>query len=331
MPADFQSKQKKQPEQKGVRKRLESKTRGNPKLVFWFLAVTIILSGIFWLKSNISALWEQLMQPARYEFINPEVVDEKMLKLVKKLKKQEDVVDGVKELTRELTGIYGVYVYELEDDEEYGVNEDEVFMAASVNKVLIMAAVLQEIEKGNLTFEDQYRLQRKDIEDYGTGTMRYDRLGTLYTYEDLLELTGKKSDNTAAFVLSKIVGNKKIDSLFESLKMENTSIKDNTTTPKEIGRLFVEVYKGELLSSKMRDEFYGYLANTDFEDRIPMGVPDAMLVAHKIGSELNVINDCGIVFEKDPYVLCILSKNVNEAEALEVLPKISRLVWEYEK
>jgi len=331
MVTDFKKKQKKELEQKKSRKKPETKVRGNPKVVFWFLLTTIILSGIFWFKSNFSSFWQQLMEPARYEFVNPEVVDKKLLQLTRKLKTQDDVVSGIGELTRELSGTYGVYVYELEKDESYGVNDDLVFTAASVNKVPIMVALLQEIEKGRLTFEDQYGLQKKDIQDYGTGSMRYDRLGTVYTYNDLLELSGKKSDNTAAYVLSKIVGERKLGNLMASLEMKNTSIEDNITTPEEMGWLFVELYKGRLLKNEFREKFYGYLTNTDFEDRIPMGAPDIIAVMHKIGSEIGVINDCGIVFETNPYVLCILSKNVKEAEALEVLPKISRLVWEYEK
>lgn len=353
MVSNFQSKQKRQMKKEASEKRPTQKVKGNPRLVLGLLLVTMFLSGIFWLKSNIGDLWDRLMQPARYEFVNPEVVDEKLLKLIKGVKTQGDVVEAIEELTGELVGTYGVYVYKLDKDKryetgdrrrdrgyeiedkgeerEYGVNQEEVFTAASVNKVPIMAAILQEIEEGNLTFEDQYRLQGRDVQDYGTGTMRYDRAGTLYTYDDLLELSGKKSDNTAAFVLQRIVGKEKLDILLADLEMENTSIEENTATPAEMARLFVEAYKGELFSDKFQERLYRYLTNTDFEDRIPMGVPDMTLVAHKIGTEMNVINDCGIIFEKNPYVLCILSKNVNEAEALEVLPKISRLVWEYEK
>jgi len=337
MVRDFQSKQKRKVKKKTSERKSTQKSRGNPKLVLGLLVGTVVLSGVFWAKSNIAQVWERLIEPARYEFVNPEVVDEKLLKLIKGVKTQGDVVEAIKELTDRLVGTYGVYVYRLDSDssgdseQEYGVNQDEVFIAASVNKAPIMVAVLQEIEEGNLTFKDQYRLQSRDLQDYGTGSMRYDRLGTIYTYEELLELSGKKSDNTAAFVLSKIVGKEKLDELLADLGMENTSIEENTTTPAEMGKLFVEVYKDKLLSDNFKERFYGYLTNTDFEDRIPMGVPDIIAVTHKIGNEIGVINDCGIVFEKDPYVLCILSQNVNEAEALEVLPKISRLVWEFEK
>jgi len=342
VPTNFKTKQEKQRRAEKSSKRAQ-KARGNPRLVLGLLVGTIVASGIFWAKTNIVEFWQRLMEPARYEFVNPEVVDEKLLKLIKGVKTQGDVVEAIEELTDGLVGTYGVYVYRLgnvkcqssnvkcDTEKEYGLNQDEVFIAASVNKVPIMAATLQEIEEGNLTFDDQYRLQGRDLQDYGTGTMRYDPLGTIYTYEELLELSGKKSDNTAAFVLSKIVGKEKLDEFLFELEMENTSIEENTTTPKETGRLFVEVYEDRLLLGKFKEKFYGYLTNTDFEDRIPMGVPDIIAVTHKIGNEIGVINDCGIVFEKEPYVLCILSQNINEAEALEVLPKISRLVWEFEK
>ena len=50
---------------------------------------------------------------------------------------------------------------------------------------------------------------------------------------------------------------------------------------------------------------------------------------HKFGSEEGIVNDCGIVYGDDPYVICLLSDSVNDGEAQEILPKISRVVWEW--
>jgi len=52
-------------------------------------------------------------------------------------------------------------------------------------------------------------------------------------------------------------------------------------------------------------------------------------VVHKFGSEAGVVNDCGIVEAKNPYVICVMSTDINDGEAQELLPKISRVVWEW--
>ena len=71
------------------------------------------------------------------------------------------------------------------------------------------------------------------------------------------------------------------------------------------------------------------LTDTVLEDRITAGVPSNTRVIHKFGSEAEVVNDCGIVEAKNPYVICVLSTGVNDGEAMELLPKISRVVWEW--
>jgi beta-lactamase class A len=70
------------------------------------------------------------------------------------------------------------------------------------------------------------------------------------------------------------------------------------------------------------------MTQTDFEERIPKGVPEGVRVAHKIGTEKQVIADGGIVYGKNSYILVILSDGVLETEALKALPEISGIVWE---
>jgi len=96
-----------------------------------------------------------------------------------------------------------------------------------------------------------------------------------------------------------------------------------------MGQYLVKLYRGELVSSVNKEKILTALTATDFEERIPQGVPQGIDVAHKIGNEVQVFNDCGLVLSSRPYVLCLLSKEASQDEALEVIPKISRLVWEF--
>ena len=315
---------KKNPQKEEVKKT----SRG---LIVGLFIGTISLSLFLWQKPELGKWWDNLRQPATYEIINPEIADEQLIRISQSLYSPDDVVDGIKELVETFKGICGVYVEPLEGGATYGINQDEEFIGASVNKVLIMAQVLREIEEGKLDFKNEYRLQKKDIQNYGTGSMRYASLGAVYTIEELLRLTGKSSDNTAAHVLNLMLGKNKLNDFIKELKMEKTSMKENITTPAEMGQFFSKVYHGEILSESLQERFYQYLTLTEFEERIPVGVSNLVSVAHKIGTEAQIINDCGIIFDKKhPYVLCIFSKGAKESQALEVLPKISALVWTYE-
>ena len=100
-------------------------------------------------------------------------------------------------------------------------------------------------------------------------------------------------------------------------------------TPEEAGKLWVELYQNKLISDGSKEKLFNSLTNTVSEDRIPAGVPEGVRVIHKFGSEAGVVNDCGIVEAKNPYVICMLSTDVNDGEAQELLVKISRVVWEW--
>lgn len=305
--------------------------RTNRWLVGLVLVGTIGTSLFLWQKDQLSTWWQTVWGPAEYEIINPEIVDTQLIRLTENLHRPSDVVASLKELTAPLQGTYGIYVIPLEDGESYGINQDQVFIAASVNKVLIMASVLQAVDGGDLWLGDTYRLQAKDVQDYGTGSMRYAALGTSYTIDELLTLSGKQSDNTAAWVLNRMVGQDTVEKLVDNLEMEQTSIADNETTPREMAEFFRQVYQGKVLPTNLQEKFYNTLTRTDFEDRIPAGLPSYVTVAHKIGTEMQTVNDCGIVFtKKHPYVVCLLSKEAKESEAEEILPKISHLIWVFE-
>jgi len=332
MDKDFAVKRFKPPElNKKKNPQKEEAKKTNRGLIIGLFIGTISLSLFLWQKQELGKWWDNLWQPATYEIINPEIGDEQLIRISQNLFSPDDVIDGIRELVGTYNGVYGLYVEPLEERTAYGINQDEEFTGASVNKVLIMAQVLREIEEGRLDFKDEYRLQKKDIQDYGTGSMRYDQLGKVYTIDKLLDLTGKVSDNTAAGVLNLMVGKSKVQDFINELGMEITSMEENTTTPAEMGQFFSKVYHGEILSESSREKLYQYLTRTEFEERIPVGVSSLVSVAHKIGTEAQVINDCGIIFDKKhPYVLCIFSKEIKESQALEVLPKISALVWAYE-
>lgn len=293
---------------------------------------TVFISLAFWLRPKVGLLWQNLFKPATYQVGKPagQKSLEDFIGFKPDLNDREGLLRSINLLLEGIRGKYGIYINDLLKKESFGINEDEVFIAASVNKVPIMVTFYQQVEKGKLKEDDEYYLKQKDIQDYGTGVMRYERPGKTYTYSQLVELIGKQSDNTAAYVLEEIIGRKNVQDLIDKLNMKNTSMEENTTTPKEMGDFLVKLYSGDLLKKENTQKIFAALTDTDFEDRITLGVPEGVKVAHKIGNEIQTYNDCGVIFGPKPYVLCILTSEVAENEALEVVPKISRLVWEFE-
>lgn len=276
---------------------------------------TILLSLLFWLKGGIDFKGFKFFSSDKITF--------------EKEMNQEELLVAIKEETVSLKGTYGIYVKELENGEEFGLNFNEEFTAASVNKLPVVLYFYKQVAEGKLNLDEEYTLAQEDIQDYGTGTMRYEKPGKVYSYADLARLSMKKSDNTANFVLTKILGRKNIQAWLEELGFKKTFLEKNTTTPKETSQLLEMLYKEEIVEEKYQEEILDLLTKTDFEDRLPKLLPERVRVAHKIGNETGIVNDCGIVFEEKPYVICILTKDARESEAQEILSQISRMIWEF--
>ncbi|MFC1711088.1 serine hydrolase [Patescibacteria group bacterium] len=313
-----------------VKKDNGEKKKKRRLLVLVLLLSTTLISSFLWSQSKITSFLKTLFKPATYHIVKPYSEElEQVLGVEVNIDSAKDLINSVLMLTDNLAGVYGLYFYNLETGETVVINENQSFTAASVNKVPIMVNFYQEVENERLDEDEIYSLKKADVQAYGTGQMRYQKLGTRYTYSDLFELSGKFSDNTAAYVLLQLIGVGKIQNRLNNLKMDNTSIKENTTTPKDMGSYFVKLYQDKLINSKNKEKVLTALTDTEFEERIPKYLPDNIRVAHKIGNEVNTYNDCGIIFGSPDYVLCLLTKDVKQDEALVVLPKISFLLWQY--
>lgn len=188
------------------------------KITIYILILTIIAALFFWFKTGAANIWDNFFKPYSFEIINS-------LKSPKpKLKSKKDALRSIKDLIQDSSGNYAVFVYSFDKDEAYGLNEDEVYFAASINKVPIMLSFYREIERGSYSGDEEYELSEEDIQDYGTGSMRYEEPGKKYTYKKLLSLSGKKSDNTAVYVLTNLLGASNVQRFIQVLGLTSTSI-----------------------------------------------------------------------------------------------------------
>jgi len=322
-------------EQKRIRRRSRKTIgdEGSRKQTAIVLLLTIILSLIFYLPAEVKEWWQRFNRDEVIVIEKPvgdaedvsEIVGFKVV-----IKKREDAQTTIEKLLDELNGNYGVWVKKIDSDAGFGINEEAVMTAASVIKFPILTAYYQAVDKGEMDSETIYELKEKDRFEYGAGSMQNQPAGTKYSYKEIAKLTANQSDNMAAKLLTGFLGGEsKTDNIIKGWGLKETSIKDNETTAEEIGELFLRLYKGELLEDESSGELFSNLTNTVLEDRLPAGVPTGVKVVHKFGSEEGVVNDCGIVYANNPYIICVLSTEANDGEAEEILPKISRVVWEW--
>lgn len=247
-------------------------------------------------------------------------------------KSKQDLLEEINSLISTSSGTYSINIYDINKDDGFGINEEMIHDAASVNKIPILASLYHLSEKGEVDLEKIIIPQKKDIQDYGTGSIRYDPTGTPYSIRTLAQLMMEKSDNTAAYVLaSKIIGMKKIQNLVDSWGLSQTKMMENKTSTKDMATLLIKMYQGEITNKQLTAEMLGFMKKSDFDDRLPQGLPEGITIYHKTGNEVKKVHDVGIIDLQDKaYYLGILTTEITDEEKTKKnMAEISRLVFEY--
>ncbi|MBI2036439.1 serine hydrolase [Candidatus Microgenomates bacterium] len=250
----------------------------------------------------------------------------------KSKKSLADLEKDIKELVDTKKGSWSVYFVDYSKDQSLDLNKNVIHRAASVNKLFVLASAYFLADRKEIDLDETISLQARDIQDYGTGTIRYDAPGTIYSLKTLARLLIEKSDNTAEYILRTVIGDGKIQSLIESWGMKQTSLSDNKTSLSDVELLFKKIKNNEIAGFAATAEMFDFLLETDFEDRLPALLPKDVSVFHKIGNEVGNIHDVGLIKKGDAtYFLGVLSSDINdtEEEAVKTIAKISQMVYDF--
>ncbi len=225
---------------------------------------------------------------------------------------------------------FGIALTDPITKQKYGKNEKEVYDAASTGKIAILATLYDQIVQKKIGESDKITIKSADVQDYGTGSIRYKQMPATYTVRELAELMIKQSDNTAAHVMANKVGRDTIASYVKNIGMENTDAKENTTTPYDINVILEHIYDLKDSNPTTAGFIMKIMTDSDFETRLPALLPQETIVAHKIGTGIAQLHDAGIVLlNKRPYIISIFSKRIsNEKQAEQIIAEISKAVYE---
>lgn len=239
-----------------------------------------------------------------------------------------------------LPGRIGLYYKDIITGKSFGFNESEAFLAASVIKLPILAVVLNEINKGNLRSDDSLILSTHDKVP-GCGALFHMHSGIDVTIKDLYNLMIVLSDNTATNMLIRALGVSNINSNMDKLGLKTTKLNrllfdyekhkqgiENYFSPMEIGEMLESVYRKNLISEDASLEIEGILKLQQINHKIPYLLPDEIEIAHKTGEDEGITNDVGIVYSKNPFILCFAANDTDVVQAEEALRKISLIFYE---
>lgn len=227
---------------------------------------------------------------------------------------------------------YSILVVDTKSDFKIAINDTVMFIAASVNKIPILAALYVGIQNSDIDPDDVITIQAEDIQDYGTGSIRYDGAGSTYTIKTLARLMMQQSDNTAAYVLANhIVGIEKIQLLLTQWGMTQTDMIQNKTSNNDIYLIMKKIYEGNIANPAYTQEMLAFFKDTEFEDRIPGLLPKTAQVYHKIGTEIGFLHDVGVVVgPTTTYYIGIFTSDVtDEDETTKLMAELSKLIYDY--
>lgn len=237
-------------------------------------------------------------------------------------------------------GTYAVYIENLNSGEKYSLHEQEIFPAASLYKLFLVAAVLEEVDSGKLTLESEVSASKEYLTNkFGGVDFGYEQAPDQISYsvEEAMQRVGRVSDNFAAIMLSDKVGVNKLQLLAERLGTTATSLKEPpSTTASDIALFFRKLYKDEVVSASVSAKITEVLSLNQLNNRIPAKLPKEVKIVHKTGELSRVRHDAGIVYLASQgdalraYVIVLLSKDLKyEDEGVETLAQISKEVYEY--
>ncbi|MDO9154001.1 MAG: serine hydrolase [Paludibacter sp.] len=269
----------------------------------------------------------------------------------------ERIKKEINQLIASIEGVVSVYFKNTADKYIFKYNENELFNAASLMKIIVGLELLLRIEKGEIAEDSNIEIknsfksksnksQFKLLVECDSEKELYDRIGTEVCVIELLELMITKSSNLATNNLFALIDNgNSISQLLTSLKMRNTQIvrgvEDqkafdagiiNYTTAEDVFKLFEFINEGVSTGNKYILTLNEILKRQEHNSIIPQLLPVRLRIAHKTGTIKSIIHDAGIISSDDGinYILVILSKNlVDVKKAIPVFTKISALFYKF--
>lgn len=241
----------------------------------------------------------------------------------------------VKRQLSSVPGHIGIYYKNLVTGETDGSRQTELFQAASVIKLPILAAILLE-EREHPGVLQERLLVRDGDKVPGCGALQHISGTQAYDIESLCKLMITISDNTATNVLIRRFGIEFLNERFRVLGLQETKIfrflfdteaarqgKENLCQPKEIGSLLEEIYHGRCVSANASERMRAMLSQQQINHKIPSLLPPTVRVEHKTGEDEGITNDVGILYGREPCVLVFVSNETDVPAFEQVIRTVS--------
>jgi len=224
-------------------------------------------------------------------------------------------------------GVAGVSVANLRTGETLSIRGAEPFPSASLIKVAVLVALLEEVKNGSIRLDERIGMIARDRVG-GSGVLKHMASGLSLTVEDAAWLMITVSDNTATNLLLDRLNVRTVWSRMEALGLPRTKIHSKTflratsvamdssvkyglgvTTPDETVRLFTLLHQGRAVSPALDSLALRMLRANQDPGKLQRWLPENLDAAHKTGDVDQARNDCGILYGAEaPVAVCVMTR-----------------------
>jgi len=237
-------------------------------------------------------------------------------------RRQVNLERAIDDAVADIEGVFGVAAHDWATGERIARHGDRPFLTASVIKVPILVAALDQVQHGAFSLDQRFELEAGDYVA-GSGLLKEFDPGVSLTLKDYLTAMIVLSDNAATNLVLRVVGIPTINAYLAGMGLVHTRshrpVRSDgplpgehrgigTTTPLEMLTLLDGLVGQSLLTPELCDLAVSMLKRQQYTEGLPRYLPTEVTVANKVGMVNDVRNDVGILFPPDrpPITLAVL-------------------------
>jgi len=241
-----------------------------------------------------------------------------------------DLVQHLDQLVSAFPGGAGLWIADPNTGKTlYSHDADEPIITASLYKLAVLTEAERRVEAGQLHYGDIITIEDEDITEDGS----FEVAGTELTLDQALEAMITISDNGAALALWHVLGPENINATLRNIGITDFHVfldwnEDNVATPRAVGTLLTLLAKRQLVSAAASDRMLARLERQQINDRLPAGLPQGVVIAHKTGNLPGLTHDAGIIYTPaGPRVVVAMTWDAYDADAYAFIANVASIVY----
>jgi len=231
-----------------------------------------------------------------------------------------------------------VYIVNLRNGAQIGINEEREFDPLSINKLPIAILIMRKVERNELAMDTLLEITAESAAE-GPGDL-YMHVGETRTVEELMHAMLSQSDNTAAFMLLREIPVdeiKELSTYLDYYKIPANKSSSNSfllTTPEANYALFTSLFLSSILNPQDSEYILRELTNTSFDITTAANLPADITVAQKYGEyysdKESLFNSCGIIYITDErFFYCAITAGLPEKDAKQEIGGVVNTLYQY--